>query len=426
MDDLLKVFLGETAECLAACWIAVDELRENPGDSAALVELLRQVRTVQETSRFLGMASLNAAASLTLESLESATARRPASIDRIVPIAVDGLQRIEEIIRAIADGEVGTVRHSIRTEPTSSLRGGATQSEENGSRPQSRAKKLSTTETGAPGTPRQLRSNEALLADLVAAAEGADDANTAPKRGDDGTVRVSSDTLNYLLSTVRELVDAQAEMMRRLNAKDADPVRPAASASSPAAEPPKDAARIAASEPATPVLTTSPAQALGAAAPGMVRVLLFRDANGAPKGVALDRVARLEEVDLKAVDQNRGLWVMRSGHDLLPLVPFDPAYRLPPTGRAPVIVFTIDRYSFGLLVESVPEVADVLPIGPVGKSVLLDGQAVEVIEPAHYLERTIRARFERRRPDRKRAPAADEHRIVLPESDDLFVRKPFR
>ena len=42
MDDLLKVFLGETAECLAACWIAVDELRENPGDSAALVELLRQ------------------------------------------------------------------------------------------------------------------------------------------------------------------------------------------------------------------------------------------------------------------------------------------------------------------------------------------------------------------------------------------------
>jgi hypothetical protein len=363
---------------------------------------------------------------LTLESLESATARRPASIDRIVPIAVDGLQRIEEIIRAIADGEVGTVRHSIRTESTPSLRGGAIRSEETGSRPQSRAKKISTTETGASDTSRQLRSNEALLADLVAAAEGADDASTAPKRGDDGTVRVSSDTLNYLLSTVRELVDAQAEMMRRLNAKDAGSDRPVASASSAAAEPPKAATRIAASEPATPVLTTSPVQALGAAAPGMVRVLLFRDASGAPKGVALDRVARLEEVDLKAVDQNRGLWVMRSGNDLLPLVPFDPAYRLPPAGRAPVIVFTIDRDSFGLLVGSVPEVADVLPIGPAGESVLLDGQAVEVIEPAHYLERTIRARFERRRADRKRAPAADEHRIVLPESDDLFVRKPVR
>ena len=424
MDDLLKVFLGETAECLAACWIAVDELRENPGDSAALVELLRQVRTVQETSRFLGMASLNAAASLTLESLESATARRPASIDRIVPIAVDGLQRIEEIIRAIADGEVGTVRHSIRTESTPSLRGGAIQSEENGSRPQSRGKKISITETSAPGTPRQLRSNEALLADLVAAAEGgADDANTAPKRGDDGTVRVSSDTLTYLLSTVRGLVDAQAEMMRRLNAKDGGAQRPGDAAPAPAAENPKAAAPVAVSQPVTPTAPAPPVQALGAAAPGMARVLLFRDASGTPKAVPLGRVARLEEVDLKTVDHSRGLWVMRSGDDLLPLVPFDPAYRLPSAGRAPVIVFTIDRDSFGLLVESVPELADV---SPAGDSVLLDGQPVEVIEPGHYLERTIRARFERRRPDRKRPSAVDEHRIVLPGSDDLFVRKPAR
>jgi chemotaxis protein histidine kinase CheA len=425
MDDLLKVFLGETAECLAACWIAVDELRENPGDSAALVELLRQVRTVQETSRFLGMASLNAAASLTLESLESATARRPASIDRIVPIAVDGLQRVEEIIRAIADGEVGTVRHSIRTESASSPRSGAIQPEESGARSQSRPKKPSATENGPPGTPRQLRSNDALLADLVAAAGGANGADAAPNGEGNSTVRVSADTLNYLLSTVRELVDAQAEMMRRLNAKDAGPERPVAPASSAVAEPPEAAAPAAISEPAGPVSTASPVQALGTAAPGMIRVLLFRDAGGVSKAVALDRVARLEEVDLKAVDHDRGLWVMRSGNDLLPLVPFDPACRLPPTGRAPVIVFTIDRDSFGLLVESVPEVADVAP-SPARDTVLLDGQAIEMIEPARYLERTIRARFERRRADRKRAPSADDHRIVLSERDDLFVRKPLR
>lgn len=414
MDDLLKVFLGETAECLAACWIAVDELRENPGDSAALVELLRQVRTVQETSRFLGMASLNAAASLTLESLESATARRPASIDRIVPIAVDGLQRVEEIIRAIADGEVGTVRHSLRA--------GAVQPQEVGPRPQSRPKKPPATESGPPAGPRQPRSNEALLADLVAAAGGVE-ANAAPKPGDDATIRVSADTLNYLLSTVRELVDTQAELMRRLNAKDEGAEHPGRTDPSPAAETPKAAAPVAVPQPVSATVSASPVQVLGAAAPGMARVLLFRDAGGIPKAVRLDRVARLEEVDLKTVDHNRGLWVMRSGNDLLPLVPFDPAYRLPPAGRAPVIVFTIDRDSFGLLVESVPEVAD---LSPAGDSVLLDGQPVEVIEPGHYLERTIRARFERRRPGRKRASGADEHRIVLPESDDLFVRKPLR
>jgi len=418
MDDLLKVFLGETAECLAACWIAVDELRENPGDSAALVELLRQVRTVQETSRFLGMSSLNAAASLTLESLESATARRPASTDRIVPIAVDGLQRVEEIIRAIADGEAGTVRHSIRTESTSSLRAGAAQAETD-KRPQGRAKKPSSAETGPPPA-RQPRSNEALLADLVAAASGGGDADATPTAGGDGTVRVGADTLNYLLSTVRELVDAQAEMMRRLSAKDSDAERPAI-AEPPAAEAPQvpEGAPTAAEPPSPP-----PADVLGKAAPGMVRVLLFR-AGGTPKAVHIERVARLEEVDLKTVDHNRGLWVMRSGNDLLPLVPFDPAYRLPAAGRAPVIVFTIDRDSFGLLIESVPEVADVSPADR-ADVVLLNGRAIDLLDPACYLDRAVRTRFGRRRSGRKRASGADELRIALPEGDDLFVRKPAR
>jgi hypothetical protein len=423
MDDLLKVFLGETAECLAACWIAVDELRENPGDSAALVELLRQVRTVQETSRFLGMASLNAAASLTLESLESATARRPASVDRIVPIAVDGLQRVEEIIRAIADGEAGTVRHSIRTESTATLRGtsnAAAQANEGRPRAQGRTKKASA-EAGAPAAPRPPRSNEELLADLLAAASGGP--TSAPAPAADGTVQVAADTLNYLLSTVRELADAQAEMMRRLNAKDAGAKDLAAAVPPTSTEPaaPPGAGAAPSADPVPP-----PSRLLGAAAPGKVRVLLFRDAGGTPKAVYLDRVARLEEADLKAVDHNRGLWVMRSGNDLLPLVPFDPAYRLPAAGRAPVIVFTIDRDTFGLLVESVPEVADVVPGDQAADAVVLNGQTIAVIEPARYLEQTIRARFQRRRGERKRGAGADEHRIALPEGDDLFVRKPTR
>lgn len=419
MDDLLKVFLGETAECLAACWIAVDELRENPGDSAALVELLRQVRTVQETSRFLGMTSLNAAAGLTLESLESATSRRPASIDRIVPIAVDGLQRVEEIIRAIADGEAGTVRHSIRTESTPRPGSGGGQMEENRPRSQGRTKRPAAAEPGPPPAARQPRTNEDFLADLVAAASGG--ATSAPTPGADGTVRVNADTLSYLLSTVRELADAQAEMMRRLNAKETNSEGP--STATPPATGSKSA-DVSSTPPTGPV--PPPSRLLGAAAAGKVRVLLFRDAGGALKAVHLDRVARLEEADLKAVDRNRGLWVMRSGDDLLPLVPFDPACRLPAVGRAPVVVFTIDRDSFGLLVESVPEVADVLPTDQAGDVVLLDGQAIEVVDPARYLEQTIRARFQRRRGERKRASVADGRKIALPEGDDLFVRKPGR
>jgi hypothetical protein len=412
MDDLLKVFLGETTECLTACWAAVERLRRMPGDSAALSDLLHQVRSVQETSKFLGMSGLQAAAGLVLESLESASARRPASTDRIVPIAVDGLLRIEAVINAMANAEG---EPALQAAAVSRL----------------------------PANPAPAASPGPSSA-IAAVVESIDSALTSglppiPAPGPDGTVRISADTLGYLVSTVRGLVDAQAEMMRLLQAKEAERVAAATAASAPE-RPKKSQSAKSASTPSKAVEPPAPAtsgpasprpvQLLGAASPGMIRVLLFRGSDGAPKAVYLDQVAGLEEVDLKAVDHNRGLWIMRSGSDLLPLVAVDPSGTLPSGARAPVIVFTVDRQSFGLLVDSIPEVADVMPQGPAagdrGSVVLLNGKAIEVIDPARYLDRAIRARVERRRPDRKRPTASDGHAGALPAHDDLFVRKPSR
>ncbi len=416
MDDLLKVFLGETTECLTACWAAVERLRRVPGDSAALGDLLHQVRSVQETSKFLGMAGLQAAAGLVLESLESASARRPASTDRIVPIAVDGLLRIEAVINAMANAEGEPAPHAAATSRFANAVPAA--------------------------NPVQ----------SVAAAAVAENVGSTlmhglpplPTPAPDGTVRINAETLGYLVSTVRGLVDAQAEMMRLLQAKEAErAAAAAAAASSPdrqqvpepakstsSRDAPKTVEPTASIPPARAPVNVRPAQVLGAATPGMIRVLLFRGADGAPKAAYLDQVAGLEEADLKTVDHNRGLWVMRSGSDLLPLVAIDPAGNLPMAGRAPVIVFTVDRQSFGLLVDSIPEVADVMPQLPAshesGGIVLLNGKAIEVIDPARYLDHAIRARVERRRPDRKRRTASDDHAITLPEHDDLFVRKPAR
>jgi hypothetical protein len=411
MDDLLKVFLGETAECLAACWIAVDKLRKSPGDSASLVELLRQVRTIQETSRFLGMSSLQAAAGLTLESLESASARRPASIDRLVPIAVDGLQRIEAIIRTMARADAGTVADPVRTESPPPL-----------------AAKAAATEAVPAAAQRHVRDDATRPTGVIAGAAGAEVAGSAPTAAIEGAVHIGADALDYLLSTVRGLVDAQAEMLQLLNAKEGRTAFPGAPAGAQRSESVAVSASTNAEAESSPVCSP---RNLGVAPPGMVRVLLFHDAGGVPKAVHLDCVNRLEEVDLKAVDHDRGLWVMRSGNDLLPLVPFDPTSRLPPAGRAPVIVFTIDRDSFGLLVGSVPEVADALPADPANAAqrsevVLLNGQPIEVIDPARHLDRAIRARFERRRGGRRRLPITDRQPMTPPGPDDLFVRKPSR
>jgi hypothetical protein len=417
MDDLLKVFLGETTECLTACWAAVERLRRMPGDSAALGDLLHQVRSVQETSKFLGMSALQASATLVLESLESASARRPASTDRIVPIAVDGLLRIEAVINAMANAEGEPVPQAASP---------------------SRLANPIPTASPAPTT---------ATATVV---ESVDSALTSglppiPAPAPDGTVRINAETLGYLVSTVRGLVDAQAEMMRLLQTKEAERAAAAAAASVPekqeASQPAKSASSPAASKTAEPAAPTAaapetailrPAQLLGAASPGMLRVLLFRGADGAPKAAYLDQVAGLEEVDLKAVDHSRGLWVMRSGSDLLPLVAVDPAAGLPSGARAPVIVFTVDRQSFGLLVDSIPEVADVTPQDPAsrkggdGSVVLLNGKAIEVIDPARYLDHAIRARVERRRPDRKRRTASDDRAAAPAVHDDLFIRKPAR
>ena len=419
MDDLLKVFLGETTECLTACWAAVERLRRMPGDSAALGDLLHQVRSVQETSKFLGMSALQASAGLVLESLESASARRPASTDRIVPIAVDGLLRIEAVINAMANAEG---EHAPQTTLASRF----------------------ADPIPAPGpAPSTIR---ATVVDSIDSAL-AGGLPPIPAPAPDGTVRITAETLGYLVSTVRGLVDSQAEMMRLLQAKEAERAAAASAASvsekHKARQPAKSTSSSAepkTAEPTAPAPTAAapevaslrPAQLLGAASPGMLRVLLFRGADGAPKAAYLDQVAGLEEVDLKTVDHNRGLWVMRSGSDLLPLVAVDPAGGMPSGARAPVIVFTVDRQSFGLLVDSIPEVADVMPQDPAsrksgdGNAVLLNGKAIEVIDPARYLDHAIRARVERRRPDRKRRTASDDHAAAPPVRDDLFIRKPVR
>ena len=415
MDDLLKVFLGETTECLTACWAAVERLRRMPGDSAALGDLLHQVRSVQETSKFLGMSALQASAGLVLESLESASARRPASTDRIVPIAVDGLLRIEAVINAMANAE-GEL--APQTAPASRF-----------------------------GSPVPAP-NPAPPAAVAAVVENidlalADGLPPLPAPAPDGTVRINAETLGYLVSTVRGLVDAQAEVMRLLQAKEDERAAAVAVASAPdkkkAREPGKSASsadtpKVAAPAPAQPAAPAPasgrPAELLGAPSPGMIRVLLFRGADGAQRAAYLDQVAGLEEIDLKAVDHSRGLWIMRSGSDLLPLVAVDPAGTMPSGGRAPVIVFTVDRQSFGLLVDAIPEVADVMPQDPASHerngAVLLNGKAIEVINPARYLDHAIRARVERRRPDRKRHAQSDDHAVASPAHDDLFVRKPSR
>src|SRR5215475_4967424 len=101
MDDLLKVFLAETAECLAECRGETAKLRQAPADTEPVDDILRLIRSVRETSGFLGMPALQVAANTAIDDLEAARAHLPGSADRIVAIAEENLARIKTVVEGL-------------------------------------------------------------------------------------------------------------------------------------------------------------------------------------------------------------------------------------------------------------------------------------------------------------------------------------
>jgi chemotaxis protein histidine kinase CheA len=483
MDDLLKVFLAETAECLAECQGDLAKLRQAPTDTAPVDNILRLVRSIRETSGFLGMPGLQVAANAAIDGLDAARASLPGSADRVVAIADESLARMQTVVEGLvadaaaaaaapAAAVLATKRPSRKKKPDAEPRPPEDAEEDEaavGAAAASAAASpaVETRDAVAAAPPVPAASTPA--APSAQPVEPALPAPVAP----DGTVRVSAEMLENLLSTVSRLMAAQTEMMQLLKTKEpaavppvvasadaaipdtaakAAPEPPVAAAPNPAA-PSRDASPITADGKVVPLHTRQsvPPRSLPEAAPAAAstgapkvappapvaaiptqRVVLFRAADRAVRAVMLDRATRLEEVDVKAIDGSRGLWVMRSAGEIFPLVPFDAAHRLAENGRAPVIVFTFDGQSFGLLVDSVLSVSDAVVTPATIKragylgTAQVDGAAVDVIDPLHHLNEAVQNRFRLgRRNDSKPRPPRTE-RPAIPDGDDLFVRKPAR
>jgi two-component system chemotaxis sensor kinase CheA len=62
-------------------------------------------------------------------------------------------------------------------------------------------------------------------------------------------------------------------------------------------------------------------------------LLLFRTGDGSQKAVPLALIARLEEIDVKAVERSNGKPVVQYRGKLMPLVFTDPAYQIRTQGR---------------------------------------------------------------------------------------------
>jgi two-component system chemotaxis sensor kinase CheA len=121
-------------------------------------------------------------------------------------------------------------------------------------------------------------------------------------------------------------------------------------------------------------------------------MLLFRASGTAPKAVPLSLVARLEEIDLKTVEYSDNKPVVQYRGKLMPLVPIDPNLQLKTEGLQPILVFSDQERSMGLIVDEIIDIVeDRMQVnlsaqrpGFLGSAIIV-GKATDVVDTCHYL-----------------------------------------
>jgi two-component system chemotaxis sensor kinase CheA len=151
-------------------------------------------------------------------------------------------------------------------------------------------------------------------------------------------------------------------------------------------------------------------------------ILVFRAGGTAPKAVPLSLVARLEEIDVTAIEHSNGMPVVQYRGQLMPLVTtVDASASIKSEGRQPVVVFTDEERSMGLVVDEITDIVEdhmelELASGQPGiiGSAVIAGKATDVIDVAHYMGRVFG--------DWRKPTANEDHKRILLVDDSPFFR----
>ncbi len=161
-----------------------------------------------------------------------------------------------------------------------------------------------------------------------------------------------------------------------------------------------------------------------ARAEDLTSLLVFRAGSPQPKAVPLSLVSRLEEIDCRRIEISDGRHLVQYRDQLMPLLRVDTQAGIKQEGAQPILVFSDDGRSMGLVVDEIIdiveerldiEVASDRP-GVLGYAVV-KGNATEIIDVGHFLPQAFEDWFRRR--DKPAAPVA---RSVLLVDDSAFFR----
>jgi two-component system chemotaxis sensor kinase CheA len=152
-------------------------------------------------------------------------------------------------------------------------------------------------------------------------------------------------------------------------------------------------------------------------------MLVFRAGSAYPKAVPLSLVTRLEEIDASKIEMSNGRHLVQYRGQLMPLVTVDDQVRVRQEGAQPLLVFSDDGRSMGLVVDEIIDIVeDRLNIqvaserpGVLGSAVI-KGRATEVIDVGHFLPIAFEDWFYRK------DTRATQARTVLLVDDSAFFR----
>ena len=134
-----------------------------------------------------------------------------------------------------------------------------------------------------------------------------------------------------------------------------------------------------------------------------VSLLVFSSGSGGPKAVPLSLVARLEEVDVDAIENSNGQNLVQYRGKLMPLISLQDDFTLREKGRQPLLVFTEGNRSMGLVVDDIVDIVESTVTIEVSSerpgfigSAIIAGKATEVVDTAYFLTKAFGDWFDAR------------------------------
>jgi two-component system chemotaxis sensor kinase CheA len=154
-------------------------------------------------------------------------------------------------------------------------------------------------------------------------------------------------------------------------------------------------------------------------------LLVFRAGGPELKAVPLALIARLEEVDLAAVEKVQGNHVVQYREHIMPLIPFYSSFEFGEEGRQPVLVFTDRERSMGLVVDEIVDIVDeelIIELTSDAEGILgtanIDGKATDIVDSSYYLTKAFPDWFG----SSEQAAIGGETRKALLVDDSQFFR----